>query len=226
MTRARLTLPVALALVGALGVPARATHSWNGYHWARGDASIPVSLRLLDKMNGVWDTLHPAVSSDWGALSPVFAFTTVSGKRVAYEVELASKKFGNNGWLGLATIWIDGSGHIVRGRVQVNDYYFQFPRYNTPEVRQHVLCQELGHVLGLDHNRAGDEGGSPDDSCMNDRVTFPTEVYPHPNVHDAEQIGLVYGHADGGGSALSTAKAGHREVTVHVFPADKQRAER
>src|SRR6266487_1160695 len=41
----------AAAIVGVMSTPAQATHSWNGYHWARsGEAQL---------------SIHTSVTSDW-----------------------------------------------------------------------------------------------------------------------------------------------------------------
>ena len=34
---------------------------------------------------------------------------------------------------------------------EVNDTYFNTAKYNTPVWRNLVMCQEVGHTLGLDH---------------------------------------------------------------------------
>jgi hypothetical protein len=33
----------------------------------------------------------------------------------------------------------------------VNDTYFNTPKYDTSAWRNLVMCQEVGHTLGLDH---------------------------------------------------------------------------
>jgi hypothetical protein len=68
---------------------------------------------------------------------------------------------GNTGWLGVATIWLQsGTTHIVQGTVKNNDYYFgnSSYQYNNTAEMQHVICQEIGHTFGLDHQ---DETGTP-----------------------------------------------------------------
>ena len=71
-------------------------------------------------------------------------------------------------------------------------------------VADHVLCQEIGHVLGLDHNHADL------DTCMNDGGAATTQAEwlailnaagsDSPNGHDTAELDLAYGHDDGGGN--------------------------
>lgn len=224
MRRSIVALGIAVALSSAT---ASADHDWNGYHWSQPGGTRTLTVR--DAVSGAWDAMLTDALRDWGgdqalpdgsAIPNLFDFSVLTGK-VSANVEVIARKYGNNGWLGLATIWLDASGHIARGRVQLNEWYFQLPSYNTAAVRQHVLCQEVGHVLGLDHNRAGAVGGSPDDTCMDDRTAFPSVAYPHPNGHDAEELASLYGHADAAASS-ATAQAGadgRRGIVVHVVPA-------
>lgn len=65
-------------------------------------------------------------------------------------IEVCAASYGNNGWLGLAQIWISGT-HITQGTAKMNDYYFNQSPYNTPAWRRLVVCQELAHDFGLNH---------------------------------------------------------------------------
>jgi hypothetical protein len=117
------------------------------------------------------------------------------------RVEVCNYRYGSNGWLGLAQIWISGS-HIVQGTTKVNDTYFNRARYNTPAWRNLVMCQEVGHTLGLDHQ---DEAHSNTNlgTCMdytNDPSgtlgTNGTLSNEHPNAHDYEELEAIYAHTD------------------------------
>jgi len=63
---------------------------------------------------------------------------------------VCNARYGNNGWLGLAQIWINGS-HITQAITKLNDTYFNTATYNKPEWRNLVMCQEVGYTFGLDH---------------------------------------------------------------------------
>jgi hypothetical protein len=105
--------------------------------------------------------------------------------------------YGNTGWLGAAFISIrDFEGHLRSGEAYVNEYYIQdYPLYDgfdQPEEWRGVMCQEIGHVFGLDHI-------FPGDTCMNTVVRDP--MNDTPDDHDAEQLtDMMHDHGDGGTS--------------------------
>jgi hypothetical protein len=103
--------------------------------------------------------------------------------------------YGNTGWLGLAQIWV-GRGHITQGLTKVNDTYFSSPTYDTPGWRRLVMCQEIGHTFGLDHQ---DEAFNNQNlgTCM-DYTNNPSgpPSNEHPNQHDYDQLGITYQHLD------------------------------
>ena len=81
-------------------------------------------------------------------------------KAVPGQMRVCNAAYGNNGWLGLAQIWLDGNGHIVQGVAKMNDSYSSV--WTDPAEKNHVFCQEVGHVLGLDHTSVD---GSSQQSC-------------------------------------------------------------
>ena len=183
---------------------ANADHSWSTYHWPR--ASNPFTLGLGDNLSSVWDSYLQTTSSDW-SVSNVLDTTVVTGNssqrrcRAANgRVEVCNGAYGNNGWLGIASISVSGS-HITSGSVRVNDTYFNTAQYNTTAWRNLVMCQEVGHIFGLDHQ---DENFSNPNlgTCM-DYTNSPSSNQ-HPNGHDYEQLQIIYAHTDGG-AALSAA---------------------
>ena len=196
---------LAVAVTGlALASTAFATHSWGGYHWAR--TSNPFTLKLGDNLSSGWKPYLATTSSDWSAnpsviypgagIVQVLQTTIVPGssfkKRcgaVSGRVEVCNGSYGNNGWLGLAQIWLSG-GHISQGTVKVNDTYFNLAQYNNPAEKNHVMCQEVGHTFGLDHQ---DTSGASLQTCM-DYSSDPSSQ--HPNKHDYEELGIIYAHLD------------------------------
>jgi len=111
-------------------------------------------------------------------------------------VQVCNSAYGRNGWLGIAQIWISGS-HITQGIVKLNDTYFSMATYNKPEWRALVMCQEIGHTFGLDHQ---DENFSNANlgTCMdysNKPLGPPNNE--HPNEHDDDELALIYQHLDG-----------------------------
>lgn len=205
----------ALAAAGILAFaagPARATHSWGSYHWAR--TANPFTLKLGDNVSGAWDGHLSTSSTDW-TKATIMDTTIVAGgtnprqcRPMSGRVEVCNAKYGFNGWLGLAQIWISGS-HIVQGVAKMNDSYFNTSSYNDPNARLHVMCQEVGHTFGLNHQPAGS------DSCMNDRDRLFDPAAAHPNQHDYDQLGTIYAHTDST-STVQSAAAPADEPAVKV----------
>jgi hypothetical protein len=188
-------LAVALALTASV---ASADHSWNGYHWARTSASF--NLKLGDNVTSAWDSYLATASSDWSR-SSVLDTTVVAGSSpkctfgVRGRVEVCNRKYGFNGWLGLAQIWVSGD-HIIAGLNKLNDTYFNTSTYNTPPWRSLVVCQEVAHTFGLDHQDV--TFNNPNlGSCM-DYTSNPAgpPSNEHPNDHDYDQLGVIYSHLD------------------------------
>lgn len=190
----------------SLTATAYASHSWGSYHWAR--TSNPFTLKLGDNFSSSWDPYLVTASSDWSA-SSVLDTTIVAGstrpklcRPKSGRVEVCNASYGPNGWLGLAQIWVSGS-HITQGVAKMNDTYFSSPSYNTPAWKQLVVCQEVAHTFGLDHQ---DENfGNPNlGSCMD--YTSDPDGPPsneHPNAHDFAQLETIYNsHTDGYSSAF------------------------
>lgn len=186
---------MATAMVVLLGFAgaASADHDWNNYHWSKGSA--PLALSLGDNLSSDWESDLAETSADWSA-STVIDTAVVPGnttprvcKPTAGMVEVCNAKYGRNGWLGLAQIWLQG-GHITQGIAKMNDTYFSTARYNTPSQRLHVMCQEVGHTFGLGHTS---EDGTSQKTCM-DYSQDPGST--KPNAHDFEQLELIYGHVD------------------------------
>ena len=187
----------ALVLVLALtGGVASASHAWASYHWASTES--PLTLSLGDNVSGNWDQHLAVANSDWN-LSPVLDNSVDPGRTNPRKcspkdglVEICNAKYGFNGWLGIAGIWVSGD-HITKGYVKVNDSYFNTSTYNTPEWRQLVMCQEVGHVFGLGHQ--DEDFNNPNlNTCM-DYASDP-ESNQSPNQHDYDQLAAIYGHLD------------------------------
>jgi hypothetical protein len=183
-------------LMGAVSAALYATHSWGNYHWAR--KSNPFTLKLGDNVSSAWDAYLAETSSDWSD-SSVLDTTVVAGgtsarrcKPTSGRVEVCSERYGYNGWLGLAQIWASGS-HITQAVTKMNDSYFNSGTYNTPAWRRLVMCQEVGHTFGLDHQ--DEDFNNPNlGTCMD--YTSNPEGNGHPNLHDFQQLETIYAHLD------------------------------
>ncbi len=195
---------------------ASARHSWGPYHWAR--EVNPLTLKLDNNVSGVWDGHLGTASGDWSKSrvgntepSTVLNTTFVTGGTSASvcpetsgRVEVCNWAYGNTRWLGMAQIWISGS-HITQGMVKVNDTYFNTAFYNTPEWRNLVMCQEVGHTLGLSHVDTAFYNKNRG-TCM-DYTSNPSgpPSNEHPNQHDYDQLATIYSHIDSTTTGLQTA---------------------
>lgn len=194
-----------------------ATHSWNNYHWAR--TSNPFTLQLGDNVSSAWDNYLTTTASSnaygWG-WSGVLDAAVVAGRVTNPKnckptnglVEVCGTRYGNNGWLGLAQIWISSS-HITQGVVKLNDTYFNTTKYNTPPWRNLVMCQEVGHTLGLDHQDETFDNANLG-TCM-DYTNDPDGPLSneHPDGHDYYQLdNFIYAHLDSTTTVGQTVQSG------------------
>lgn len=181
----------------ALATAMYANHSWGGYHWAR--TSNPFTLKLGNNVSSTWSPILSTTSTDWSK-STVLDTTIVAGgtrpkscRPTSGRVEVCSASYGNTGWLGVAQIWITGGTHITQGTTKVNDYYHNSAPYNTTAWRNLVMCQEVGHTLGLDHQDENFNNANLG-TCMD--YTNDPSSNQHPNAHDYEELGIIYAHVD------------------------------
>jgi hypothetical protein len=213
------SLMAAFLWIGLAALPnsASATHQWGSYHWAR--TSNPFTLKLGDNVSSGWDSYLATASSDW-SLSTVMDTTTVTGgagnprrcSATTGRVEVCNTTYGNTGWLGVASIWISGD-HITRGTVKLNDTYFNTATYNTSAWRRLVMCQEVGHTFGLDHQ---DEIFTNPNlgTCMDYTNDPDGKIYnqlsnEHPNQHDYDELVTIYTHLDSTSTVSQTLAAGN-----------------
>ena len=137
-----LVISVALLTALAAGV-VFASNSWGSYHWAR--TANPLPLSLGDNVSSNWDG-HLTVANDHWNASAVLNNSVDPGRTSPKRcnpdsglVEICNSKYGFNGWVGIAGIWVYSDGHIAKGYVKVNDSYF-----NT-----RIWQRESWHLHGL-----------------------------------------------------------------------------
>jgi hypothetical protein len=177
-----------------------AHHRWRRYHWAR--QSNPFTVKLGKNLSSAWSTYLTSASADWSN-SDVLNTTVVNGSTngatcapSSGRVEVCNAAYGSTGWLGVAQIWITGGSHITQGTVKVNDTYFNQAQYNTPSWRQLVICQEVGHTFGFDHQDENFNNANLG-TCM-DYTSNPDGPPSNtsPNAHDYEELDIIYSHFD------------------------------
>lgn len=206
-SRRNLGISIIIFAVVAVPLTLLANHSWNGYHWAR--TSNPFTLKLGDNVSSVWDPVLATTSSDWSK-STVLNTTIVPGQSGARRkcsptsgrVEVCNNTYGNNGWLGVANIWVTGS-HITQGTVRLNDTYFNTSTYNTTAWRNLVSCQEVGHTFGLDHQDTNFDNPNLG-TCMD--YTNDPSTNQHPDQHDYDELVTIYSHLDSTTTVGQTTK--------------------
>jgi hypothetical protein len=198
-----------------IAVPATssATHSWGGYHWAR--TTPQFTLKIGNNLTSAdWNGHLAQTSSDWnspttfGATTPILTAIVASQSNqsnksnkhcsmVAGTTQVCNGRYGNNGWLGLASIYVTGGEHITQGSAKMNDTYFDTATYNNSNERQHVMCQEVAHTFGLDHQSTD---GSSQNTCMdyfsNTGSNAGSTQSTRPNAHDFDELNTIYAHLD------------------------------
>ena len=209
---------------------ALATNSWGGYHWARTTSQF--TLKLGNNLSTGWQQHLTDASSDWnspqlfGATSTPLLTAIVAGgsnKRcsmVAGTTQVCNSTYGNNGWLGLASINITGGVHITQGSAKMNDTYFATSTYNNVNEKRHVMCQEVAHTFGLDHQSTN---GSSQNSCMdyfsNTGANAASTLSTRPNQHDFDELNIVYAHLDSTTTvAQTTSQSSKADVDVTDDP--------
>ena len=210
-----LMISVALLVSMAAGV-VLASHSWSKYHWDIATADAP--LEFGDNLTTDWTSSLVGASSDWNG-SVIKNQILPSGSNAACDpllgrVEVCNDQYGANGWLGIAQVWVyrGKDGHIAQGLVKVNDTYFNMPQYNTQAWRDYVVCQEVGHTLGLNHQDENFDNTNLG-TCM-DYTSDPNGPPSNldPNQHDYDVLTEKYAHLNGtstdGGGKKGGGKGG------------------
>jgi hypothetical protein len=216
---------LAAVVIGAVAVltasVATAGHTWNNYHWARTTSSF--TLQVIDSNTSNWDDELGLALSQWSQSTKldmqITGFDDSSRTRkqcraVLGKVRSCNASYGNNGWLGLASINLDSQGHISQGTSKMNDSYSA--SFASQDERRHVMCQELGHTLGLGHTS---ENGSSQNTCMDYSQSATSTA---PNQHDYEQLVSQYSHTDSynsyttGLSATQQSMAGQNPMGMRV----------
>ena len=195
----RLLLTTAVVGVLAATSTVLANHSWGNYHWAR--TSNPLTLKVGDNVDGKWDAYLDEAVTDWSQSSVLIVNKVAGGtsprscRPKTGRIEVCNARYGGTGWLGVAQIWASGD-HITKAVTKVNDTYFNTATYNKPEWRRLVMCQEIGHDFGLDHQ--DEVFDNPNLGTCMDYTSQPLgpASNEHPNSHDFAQLESIYAHLD------------------------------
>jgi hypothetical protein len=185
-------------------------------------------VKLGDNVTSTWDPYLATTSHDWstpfvaGAPDVLDAPIVRGGSRsvklcdaTVGQVQICNFKYGYTDWLGVASIWASGT-HITRATVKLNDTYFNTPSYNTPEWRNLVSCQEVGHTFGLDHQDEAFDNANLG-TCM-DYTGDPADNQ-HPNQHDYDELAAIYDHVDATSTLASTSTGSRAAAHGSADPA-------
>ncbi len=200
------SIVLAATAIGGLAIvtatPGLANHSWGSYHWER--TSTEIEIPVFDHTQGTWPARVAQANFDWNQSLVIESelFKLGDGQsscgHVLNEIHVCNADYGDNGWLGIASISVSRgrTTHILAGSTKINDYYFDnYAYYNTPAWRQLVTCQEIGHDYGLGHQNENFNTDATD-SCM-EYTSDPTNN-THPDYHDYDQLESIYAHSHGG----------------------------
>jgi len=208
----------AIAAIILLSSPfAFADHAWGTYHWAR--TANPFTLKMGDNLTSNWDPYLATAAADWSLSSVLDVTVVASGKNpktcrpTAGRGEVCNARYGSTGWVGIAQIWVTGT-HITQGVVKMNDTYFNTKKYNTPAWRNLVMCQEVGHLFGLDHQDENTTNANLG-TCMD--YTNDPSTNQHPNQHDYDMLETIYAHLDSS-TTLSQTTAKGKNMTISDDP--------
>lgn len=220
----------AVLALAAFSINASADHSWSTYHWKH--AGTPHEVQLGDNVGASatdnWDTYLQTTAgvndsdtyNDWDLNyetwsdytypdmlnTPIVTGQASSTKRCNPDtgrVEVCNARYGRTGWLGVAGIYVSDS-HITKGYAKLNDTYFDTKTYNTPAWRNLVMCQEVGHIYGLDHQDEDHYNGNLG-SCMD--YTSSPDSNQYPNKHDYQQLETIYAGHNHSTSTTSSSSA-------------------
>lgn len=193
---------------------AHASHAWSKYHWNMStDQSTLVPLELGNNTSFDWYASLALASSEWNKSVLQNAIATGGSNAncdpTSGRVEVCNGLYGDNGWLGLASVWVKRgrSGHITQGVVQLNDTYFSLQQYNTSPWRNMVMCQELAHTFALTHQDEdftnANLGSCNDYTNDPDGTIYGQMDNQYPNPHDYDMMVDIYAHlnsTDSGGN--------------------------
>lgn len=174
------------------------THQWNGYHWTKqSDNERKVIIRDSLSSTSYANKLGNVIS-DWGQ-SAKFKFVRQQAETDATtrlncpmptyygRVRVCNHSDYTFSGAGIARIRYNSESHIQKGTVRVKNSV-------TSTAQRPLLCQEVGHTLGLDHR-------GTTNSCM---YQDAGSASASPDAHDYEQLSNQTHHhggeADTGGS--------------------------
>ena len=190
---------------------------WGRYHWDK--CTVDVMVKTV--LDASWLSYFRDVVVDWSEANSIQVTTGEleydSGAARSCTPEAGqilvcnSRKYGNR-WIGVAGIWADsGTGIIDRGYVKLNDRFLSSDsRFSTSKWRKMVMCQELGHAIGLAH---WDENFNTNcDSCMD----YSDPPFSEPSPRDLALLDEIYSSNNCGRRHLREHADDHLNPSEHA----------
>jgi predicted Zn-dependent protease len=170
-------LLLALAITTGVGT-AFASHRWGCWRYADGN------IFFFNGGTGDYFNIYNEEAftdpDSWNNYTDI-NLISVSSAGTTDHINAFNGFYGTTGWLGLAEIRSYSGCTIFNGRTRLNQSYLDNGSY-TRNNKKHVACQEIGHLLGINHNR------SSTTTCMNDTIL----TAPQPNTHDRDLVNSIY----------------------------------
>ena len=167
-----------------------AGNQWSCFHWEKSTLSYTTSVP--GDGDSDWFNVLDTEIPDWG--STCINFNFIEGEPA--DITATADFFEETGWLGLATVFVDGCA-IQSATADMNRTYLDGATY-TEAFDRHVTCQEVGHDLGLDHRK-----GKKTATCMNDQLMWGAQVGFDDHDSDLVNSITVGAGCSGGGCIVS-----------------------
>ncbi len=161
-------------------------------HWANNGYAHP-QVYFVDHTGSQWPTnVSTYVWNRAHGIDSTYVWGRCPGYRGTHCVNLVDHNYGNSCWQGLTTVSWDSKYNIQRASVSFNDYngtgVCRGVRVNYAKnangYRQDA-CHEMGHALGMGHNRASSG------SCLFGTITNSGAVLA-PSNQDFTLIARLY----------------------------------
>lgn len=184
LRRILLTWGALLALAIGIGAgTAFASHRWHCWRYA--DTSINWYNGASGTYRYIFEEEAITDADSWHNYT-LIDLTPVSSSGSTDHINAYNGYYGTVGWYGIAEVVNNNGCTVLEGRARLNQSYLDA---FTRTTREHVACQEVGHLFGLDHPNP-----STFTSCMsNPQVNGQWYLNaPQPDEHDSAMIDEIY----------------------------------
>ena len=219
------------------------TNAENAVHWIKNTENYN-AIVIDSTTDPEWSKLVYQYAAEWSKASGIsivvesepLGLVSLAKNYLGFEdcpqeegkIRVCNGEYSDE-WTGHAYIAADGtSNHITSGFILFNDDKFsRAPTHTKPgetlnfkeAYMRMVVCQEFGHIFGLDHD--DEDLATTKGTCMD----YSDDPYPnmHPNAHDYEEIAAIYDHVhkSEGAGFMCTHKEEQKVVYAGAVPASE-----